>query len=413
MALLRRLRRELRDSALAFNEQAVEIANNAFDRLFMPGTMVRSGQTPSQIIHRHGISSVLWYPPLEDEAIELADGSSMPVRRERYAVPLVMVPPLAARPAIFDLMPKRSLVRYFSAAGFSVYLIDWGEPGREHAHLGIEDYVTDLMPRALERIREHSGSADLSVFAWCLGGLFSLMYAGITHDAQLRNIVTVASPIDTRQGSIMGKLSAALQAPAELVRKFTGFRIHNLAPEKITIPGWANALAFKLTNPIGSVTTYWDLILRLWDREFVESHTTTSNLLNNMLAYPGKLMQDMLVKIAIDNDLSRGRIQLGENTADFSRIEASLLAFAGDTDTLVVPDAARRSLELIASADKEFRIAPGGHMGVLAGSKAQKAVWAETAEWLSTRSGEVAEHSSSDRQRRVRRRKRRSEDPTL
>jgi polyhydroxyalkanoate synthase len=406
-----RVLNQLRDQALAFNEKAVEIANNAFDRIFLPGTMVRSGQTAQQVIHTYGITSVLYYPPLEEHEIELADGTTMPVRADRYAVPLVMVPPLAARPSIFDLMPQRSLVRYFTAAGFRVYLIDWGEPGREQAHLGLSDYVTDLMPQALNRIRAHSGSGDLSLFAWCLGGLFCLMYAGLTHDPLVRNIVTVASPIDTRQGSIMGKLTAALTQPAEFVRRFTGFRLHNLAPEKLTIPGWANALAFKLTNPVGSITTYWDLILRLWDREFVESHTTTSALLNNMLAYPGRLIQDMLVKIAIDNDLSSGKIELDGRLAEFGKIEASLLAFAGETDTLVVPDAARKSMDLVASADKQFVVAPGGHMGVLAGSKAQNAVWRVAAEWLSTRSGATAEAGRAAKERQIRRKRRLSDDP--
>ena len=38
--------------------------------------------------------------------------------------------------------------------------------------------------------------------------------------------------------------------------------------------------------------------------------------------------------------------------------------------------------------DAEFRVAPGGHMGVIIGSKAQGAVWAQSAEWLAARSAE-------------------------
>ncbi|MGQ0700045.1 MAG: alpha/beta fold hydrolase [Panacagrimonas sp.] len=404
-----------RDQALALNERVVEVANNAFDRIFIPGTLVQSGQTPHEVIHTYGITSVRYYPPLDEDQIELADGTKMFVQGETHGVPLVFVPPLAARPTIFDLMPNRSLVKYFVARGFRVYLIDWGEPGREQAHYGLGDYVNDLMPEALKRIREHAQVKELSLFGWCLGGLFCLMYAGISGDAQLRNIVTVASPIDTREGSIMGQLTAALMKPAELVRKFTNFRLHNLAPEKLTIPGWANSLVFKLTNPIGSITTYWDLILRLWDREFVESHTTTSNFLNNMLAYPGRLIQDMVVKFSIDNDLSKGRIELDGQTADFSRILSSVLIFAGATDTLVTPDAARKSLELVASEDKRYLVAPGGHVGVLAGAKAQAAVWMVVAEWLADRSKtEVTRAPESfEAERKIRRRKKLSDDPAF
>ena len=189
--------------------------------------------------------------------------------------------------------------------------------------------------------------------------------------------------------------------------------MHDLAPEKLSIPGWANSLAFKLTNPVGSITTYWDLVLRLWDREFVESHTTTSSFLNNMLAYPGRLVQDMFVKFAIDNDLSRGSIELDGQIMEFSRITCSVLIFAGQTDTLVTPDAARKSLELVASEDKQYQLAAGGHMGVLAGSKAQDQVWSVAADWLDTRSDLVKPRTAgrAETERKLRRRKRLQDDP--
>lgn len=406
---------QLVDQALALNERVAQAANNAFDRVFLPGTMVRSEQTPHEIVHTYGITSVRYYPPLEEERIELADGATLVVQGEKHGVPLVFVPPLAARPTIFDLMPNRSLVKYFVARGYRVYLIDWGEPGREHAHYGLGDYVDDLMPEALKRIREHAQAQELSLFGWCLGGLFCLMYAALSGDPHLRNIVTVASPIDTREGSLMGQLTAALMKPAEIVRKLTSFRLHSLAPEKLMIPGWMNALAFKLTNPIGSITTYWDLVLRMWDREFVESHTTTSSFLNNMLAYPGRLIQDMLVKFAIDNDLSKGSIDLGGKTLRFDRISASVLVFAGETDNLVTPEAAKKSLELVASSDKQYRVAPGGHMGVLSGARAQAAVWQVAADWLDDRSAiqTVRPAARLETEQKIRRRRRLSDDPAF
>ncbi len=404
---------QLVDQALAVNHRVAEVANNAFDRIFLPGTMVQSEQTPFEVIHTYGITSVRYYPPLEEDEITLNDGTKMFAVGETHGVPLVFVPPLAARPTIFDLLPQRSLVKFFVARGFRVYLIDWGEPGREQAHYGLGDYVNDLMPEALKRIREHAQVQDLSLFGWCLGGLFCLMYAGVSHDAHLRNIVTVASPIDNREGDLMGKLTAALMKPAEMVRKLTSFRLHNLSPVRTMVPGWANALAFKLTDPVGSVTTYWDLVLRLWDREFVESHTTTSTFLNNMLAYPGRLIQDMFVKFAIDNDLSKGSVELDGQTVEFGRITSSVLVFAGANDTLVAPDAAKKSLDLVASEDKQYLVAPGGHMGVLSGSKAQAAVWAVAADWLAERSAnEIAKTAERfETERKVRRRKRLSDDP--
>ena len=70
----------------------------------------------------------------EDNEIILADGTVVPVERPARPVPVVLIPPLAASSVIFDLLPQRSLVRYMLARGYDVYLIDWGEPERDHSH---------------------------------------------------------------------------------------------------------------------------------------------------------------------------------------------------------------------------------------------------------------------------------------
>ncbi len=79
-------------------------------------------------------------------------------------------------------------------------------------------------------------------------------------------------------------------------------------------------------------------------------------------------------------------MEIGDNVAELDGIESNLLAFAGETDILVPPEIAQKSIEIVGSKDKEFRIVPGGHMEVIIGSKAQNAVWAESAKWLATRS---------------------------
>jgi polyhydroxyalkanoate synthase len=137
---------------------------------------------------------------------------------------------------------------------------------------------------------------------------------------------------------------------------------------------------------VGSITTYWDLLMRLWDREFVESHSTTADYLNNMLSYPAGVVQDMLIQVAVDNKLAKGEIRLGKRISRFANISAPLYVFAGETDVLVAPSTARLIMELVGSTDKHFEIAPGGHMGVILGARAQSNVWKKSADWLAARS---------------------------
>ncbi len=379
------LAKRLLDQGLVFNQLAAQAAGNGFDWLFRRNNLVKSGHTWFELVYDGDPMAVRYYELPEDKEIPLNDGSIMPIERKQHMRPLILVPPLGVTTETFDLMPQRSLVRYMAACGFKTYLIDWGKPGKEHAHLGMRDYADDMMTKALEEVRRHSGVEEVSLMGWCMGGLISLLYMGINKDPQVRNLVTVASPIDIRGGGLATGVAQALNVPAQLIRRYTDFRLHLLDPSVLSAPPWLTTLTFKMTDPLSSVTTYWDLVTRLWDREFVESHSTTSDYLNNMLLYPGGVLQDMAVKVAVDNELASGEIEIGGKLAELGSIECSMLVFAGETDALVPAKIAKKIMDIVASQDRRFEVVPGGHMGVILGSKAQQTVWAESARWLQAR----------------------------
>ena len=56
------------------------------------------------------------------------------------------------------------------------------------------------------------------------------------------------------------------------------------------------------------------------------------------------------------------------------------------SDILVKPPIAEKIMDVVASTEKQFHVAPGGHMGVILGSKAQKTVWEKSVHWLAKRS---------------------------
>lgn len=372
--------------ASGLTRQTALYAGNAFDRVFRAASLVQAGQTPFETLYTDGLVSLRYYPPLAEESIEL-DGETIAVESEVHKTPIVIVPPLAVNMLIYDLFPQRSLVRFLRAKGFEVYLVDWGIPTRKHTHYNMHTYVAELLPAYLNRVREHSGEQELSLHGWSMGGMFTLFYSALSKDQHIRNAIVLGSPIDSHASGLVGLLYQRLADVAEFVRKRTGFQLHDVRPEWFHTPGWANTIGFKLTNPIGSVMGYWELVVRLGDREFVTSHATTSAFLDRMVAYPGGIIQDAVVRICIDNQLSKGEVQIGNDVARLENVNANLLAIAGRDDTLATPGAAKRIMDHVSSTDKTFRVIPGGHMGILAGSKAPRASWLEMAEWLAERSG--------------------------
>ena len=384
---MNRLTKRALDQALALNYRLAESAANGTDWLFKRDTLIKSGRTWFELVHDDDLMSVRYYGLPEEHEIELVDGTTLPIRRRQYAVPLVLVPPLGVTTETFDLMPQRSLVRYMAARGFRTYLVDWGKPRPEHAHLDLEDYSYTMMGTALDKVRRHANRTDLSLMGWCMGGLLCLLHQGQVLDPGIRNIITIASPIDLQaEGSPVAGLATALNGPAQLVSNYTNIRMNALDPARMGMPPWLTTLVFKLTDPVNSVTTYWDLLTRLWDREFVESHTTTSDYLNNMLRYPGGVVKDMAARVVGENQLAGGKVQVGDRLAELDRIESAFLAFAGETDHLVSAAIAQKSVDILAATDKEFRVVPGGHMGVMIGGRAQSTAWEQSADWLADRS---------------------------
>jgi polyhydroxyalkanoate synthase len=290
---------------------ARRVLNNANDRMFRARDLVLADQTAYEVLHDNGLVKLRHYLPLTDDEIKV-DGLPVTVNKNTHKVPLVIVPPLAVNMLIYDLFPERSLVKYYLAQGFDVYLIDWGMPTRKHTHYNLNTYVTEFMPEFLAKIREHSGQKQLSLHGWSMGGVLTLCYTALTHDPDIRNLVILGTPINSHASGAIGKVYQFIERRADWVRKNTGFRIHNLNPQWLHTPGWANVVGFKMTNPIGSLMGYWELVVKLADRQFVVNHATTSAFLDKMVAYPGGIVQDMMVRIWIDNELAKGYMQLGK-----------------------------------------------------------------------------------------------------
>lgn len=348
---------------------------NASDLFFRASQISLSGKTPFDVIHKHEIISLRHYR------------NETEVAPHKQRVPLVIVPPLAVNMLIYDLFPTRSLIRFFLAQGFDVYLIDWGVPTLNQAKYNFGTYVKVFMPEMLNQVRTHSGQQQLSLHGWSLGGALSLCYTALFKDKDIKNLIILASPIDTHKAGYMGKIYGSLTKPAQWVRKHTQFRIRQHVPSEVFhIHGSLNTLGFKLTDPIGNLKTYWELFKNLDNRQFIIDHATASSFIDNMLAYPGGVMRDIILRFWIDNELSNGVINFGELTANLKDIECSVLAVGGATDIIVTADAVKPLMDLISSQDKTFKVVPGGHMGVVSGSQAPITVWPEISQWLVERS---------------------------
>lgn len=365
-----------------FFDPAYRFVRHAWERRAHKERFIVSGKTPFNLILEDDIMQVRYYPHQDSTSFQLDDQMVEPTG-VRHRVPVILVPPLGVFGWIYDLMAERSWVRFLNAQGFEVYLIDWGAPERRHANsLSLEQYVNNWMFKAVRAVRDHSGQNEVSLVGYCMGGLLGLMYTGAHGLDHVRNLVTIASPIDFHASHGYGKLMQFTSKGAKrlpvLGKKIDAGTFH--------IPGETLSVLFKLTNPLGGVMSYLDLVRNLSDREYLTAHLTTKEWFTNMVDYPGATVQRMVFDMALNNRLASGKVRLGDFVADLTSINSNYLAFAGKTDQIVSVRAARKGQELLASKDKTFMVVPGGHAGVFAGGRAKDHTWVHTAEWLARRS---------------------------
>jgi len=332
-------------------------------------------QTPFEVVHRDGKLQIRRYRPLDrldswGIGTEIEGSSPAPV-----PVPVLLIPPLMVRPLIYDLTDGRSYARTLLAAGFDVFLVDFGVPDAADADVSLDDYVLDWMPQAVDTACTISGAGCVSLIGYCQGGLFGLMHASANEDERVRNIVTIGSPIDTEK---MGVLIALLRMGHE--------QIDVLSKHIGNVPGEISSRFFKLMNPLKSMTRYADLFLNMYNQEYVNGFDALSQWTDNFIDYPSDAFRQLMRDFMAGNKLKDGEMRFGDKVADLSRIQCPVLAFAGKSDDIVPPAAVRAVLDVVGSEDTEVRVVPGGHMGVFAGRHAPDEVWKYSARWLIERS---------------------------
>jgi polyhydroxyalkanoate synthase len=148
------------------------------------------------------------------------------------------------------------------------------------------------------------------------------------------------------------------------------------------VPAFAAEAGFKLLGGARTITKWADLAAHLDDEAYVRGFDAINTWVNDLLPYPGEAFRQLLREVVTGNKLLKGGLVLGGQEIDLGRVQVPLLAFSGRTDNIATPEATRAILECVGSSDKALREVPGGHVGVIAGSEARRAVWEPAGAWL-------------------------------
>lgn len=347
-----------------YTELEKVVANlRTFNRLVT--TNARIAQTPKEVVWTLNKAKLYRYVPV------------LPPE-QRHRTPLLMVFAIMNRPHVLDLRPGHSFVEYMLKRGYDLYLLDWGAPGPEDRNLDFGGYALDYLPRAIRKFKAVSGQAEFSMLGWCLGALISTLYASLRPDDGLKNLVLLTAPLDftdkTAGGFIRWTSHQSFNAD-QLVDTFG-----NVPGEMIDY----GAKALKpVENFIGSYLNLWD---NIENPRVVEAWHAMNTWVRETIPMSGAAYRQLINEFYKENRLMEGTLAIRGERVDLARLRANVLNVIAETDHITPPCQSEGVMAKIGSQDKQVFKVRGGHIGIMAGSGAEKNTWPHIESWLAPRS---------------------------
>jgi polyhydroxyalkanoate synthase len=315
--------------------------------------------------------------------------------KRTHDVPLLLVFALINRPDIFDLTPGNSFVEFLLEEGFDVFLLDWGVPDDEDADMGIDTYVCDELHAGVRETLRASGAAQVSLLGWCIGATLCAMYVALLRDGRLpelprpaqavgdpvRNLVVLTMPVDPS-----GSLYTDWITSDELDVDFVAGRLPAIPGRAID---WANKTMKPVTNWFSTYRTLFGQVLGGTAKR--EAYQPMAHWVGDNPPFPARAFRQWVTWMYKENRLATGRLRLRGDRVDLASIDVPLLVVTAGADHIAPRHTTLPVLDLVSSTDITHLDRPGGHIGLMAGSKARKEIWPDLAEWLAGRSDALLE----------------------
>lgn len=337
-------------------------AINAFERVTL-GPLSPKVSTPNEIIWMWERSRLIRY--------------ELPRSPARHRIPVIIVPPLMVKPVIFDLRPGHSMVGRLCERGFDTYMLDFGVPTEKDREIRVDDYVSEFIPDAIQKVLEHTGAPAVSLVGWSMGGIMSYTYCAMRgRDAGVRNLVTIGAPLDFSKMFPFNALARLSKVPG----------VMGLLDALGNIPPVLTRNSFKLLAPTKLITRRFALMQNYWDRDWIAGYESMRNWVDEFIPYPGAAFKQFVQDFVRDDKLRRGHLKINGEGVDLTRMDTNVLVVAGTVDDVAPEESVVAAVDELPVDDISDIRVPMGHIGLVAGSAAPELVWDPMSDWLARRS---------------------------
>ena len=300
--------------------------------------------------------------------------------------PVLLVTPLAAPSLCFDLRRGCSLVEHLVSGGRPTYLVEYGEVSFKNRSLGMEHWVTEVVPEAIKVVSAHAGGRPVHVVGWSLGGIFALLTAAAWSRLPIGSVTTVGSPIDVTQVPLIAPVRPLLGLVGDKASPINlAYRLMGGVPKPLV------RTAFQLSAFQKLVTKPFVQLAKLDDADYLAQVEAVDRFTDRMIAYPGRTFGQLYHRMIRGNELATGTVHFEGQDISFADITVPLLSFGGANDTIAPVRCVRPIEDLVPNApEMRFEVVPGGHLGMLTGRAARGTTWRILDEFLDAHGSSTA-----------------------
>ncbi|MDF1830998.1 MAG: AMP-binding protein [Porticoccaceae bacterium] len=307
------------------------------------------------------------------------------VKNSRKAcVPIILVPPLMMSADVFDVSKKISAVDYLNEQGFSVWLVDFGEPADQEGglHRDMSDHVVAVND-AIDFVYAQQRK-PVHLAGYCQGGIFCYLAVAYRKSKNVGSIVSFAAPVNLYKNFLPG-------VSDELTLKVLE-TIGEAVPTSIlpsSIPGWASKNLFRMLAPVKQLQSWLSLLKMLDDKDAIlKGEDQRSFMSDGFVAWPGPAMLEFMRQMLMGNRMVSGGCVIEGRTVSLTDITCPMLAVIGGNDSIARPRSVRGIVEAAPNSERyQLYLPQAGHLGVLVGGSAMKNTWSTVNHWLSWRDG--------------------------
>lgn len=290
-----------------------------------------------------------------------------------YAAPddqpiLLLVPSMVNKGYILDLMEERSLLRWLGQQGVTPYLLDWGNGIEDEGQQEIEGIVLERLVPAIEFLAQQSGK-KINVLGYCMGG--TLLVGAAQYAAEsIQSLIYLAAPWDFHAGT---------QTMLSRVKFWSPSAFPAIAEKGVLPMDWMQML-FASVDPKSAAKKFAAFVDMDEKSEQAKLFVAVEDWLNDGVDLPGNVAQQCIKEWFFMNAPAAAKWELNGETVDPGTQDIPALVITSDKDRLVDYETAAA----LAKAMKNAKIVNTGtgHIGMIAGSKAQEKVWKPIADWL-------------------------------